>query len=82
MAILVGEAIRQGSTPRNMRVMESEMVKDWSPLSFYNNLGDVQSWVFGFQPFSEIMPAFFVLTGITVFSFLILFRRVAAPLRA
>lgn len=82
LAILVGEAIRQGLQPRNAAVADSEMVKMWSPLSFYNNLGDVQSWIFGFQSFSEIMPAFFVLTGITVISFAILFRRVAAPLRA
>ena len=82
MAILVGEAIRQQSGPRNAAVYESEMVRTWSPLSIYNNLGDVQSWVFGFQSFSEVWPAFAVLTGITVVSFAVLFRRVAAPLRA
>jgi len=82
MAIRVGEAIRQGIGPRSDAVAESEMVQTWSPLSIYNNLGDVQSWVFGFQPFSEIWPAFTVLAGTTVVAFLVLFRRVAAPLRA
>ncbi len=81
-AVVVGEAIRMRTSPRDMAVADSEMVKTWSPLSIYNNLGDVQTWVFGFIPFGEIWPAALVLVGITVFSWLILLRRVAAPLRA
>lgn len=82
LAISIGEAIRQQTSPADVSVAESPMVKNWSPLSIYNNLGDVQAWIFGFREFSEIWPAFAVLTGITVFAFLVLYRRVAAPLRA
>ncbi|QEG23823.1 ABC transporter permease [Mariniblastus fucicola] len=82
MAITVGEAIRQHTRASAQSVAESSMVKTWSPLSIYNNLGDVQSWVFGFRKFSEIWPAFTVLTAITIVALLVLYRRVAAPLRA
>lgn len=82
VAVVVGEAIRMRIPTRDAFASNSSMVRDWAPLSFYNNLGDVQSWVFGFEPFLEIWPAFAVLTAITIISFLVLFRRVAAPLRA
>ena len=82
LVISISEAIRLETPPSDPLVAESSMVTGWSPLSIYNNLGDVQSWVFGFREFSQIWPAFTVLTAITVFSFLVLYRRVAAPLRA
>ncbi len=82
MAISIGEAIRQNAAPNDPSVAESSMVTTWSPLSIYNNLGDVQAWIFGFRSFSDIWPAFIVLAAITLGSFLILHRRVAAPLRA
>jgi hypothetical protein len=82
LAITVGEAIRRNTDPADAAVTESDMVRNWSPISIYNNLGDVQSWLFGFREFSEIWPAFTVLTFITVVAFFVLYRRVAAPLRA
>ena len=82
MSITAGEAIRLGTGARDPAVAESLMVKQWSSLSIYNNLGDVQTWIFGFQSFTDIWPAFAVLSAITVVSILILLRRVAAPLRA
>ena len=82
LAILIGEAVRLRAQPGDPLVTESSMVKNWSSLSIYNNLGDVQSWVFGFRSFSEVWPAFTVLLVITVLSLLVLYRRVAAPLRA
>ena len=82
LVISISEAIRMRTPPSDPQVAESSMVTGWSPLSIYNNLGDVQSWVFGFRTFSEIWPAFTVLAVITIFSLLILYRRVAAPLRA
>ena len=82
LAITIGEAVRLRTPPSDPVVGESSMVRDWSPLSIYNNLGDVQAWVFGFCEFSDIWPAFAVLVGITIVSLLVLFRRVDAPLRA
>lgn len=81
-AVVVGEAIRMRMPIRDALTSQSDMVRTWSPLSIYNNLGDVQSWVFGFVSFEDIWPAFAVLVGITVLSLLILSRRVTAPLRA
>ncbi len=54
----------------------------WSLLSLYHSLGRVQSWVFGFHEFREVIGSAFVLTAITVTSLTILMRRVAAPMRA
>ena len=81
-AVVVGEAIRMRMPIRDALTSQSNMVRTWSPISIYNNLGDVQSWIFGFLPFEEIWPAFTVLVAITVISMLILSRRVSAPLRA
>jgi len=82
LAITLGEAIRQEIDRGDVLLTESSMGTNWSPLSIYNNLGDVQSWIFGFCNFSDIWPAFTVLAVITIVSFLVLHRRVAAPLRA
>jgi len=82
LVISVSEAIRMRTPTSDPLVAESSMVTTWSPLSIYNNLGDVQAWVFGFRNFSEIWPAFTVLSVITIVSLLVLYRRVAAPLRA
>ena len=82
MAILFSEGIRQNLPPSSPEVLESWSVKTWSLLSLYNNMGDVQTWIFGFKSFSEIWPAFAVLASITVVAFLVLYRRVNAPLRA
>jgi len=82
MTISIGEAIRQNVPPTDPLVAESSIVRNWSLLSIYNTLGDVQSWIFGFRSFSDVWPAFTLLAVITVVSFLVLHRRVAAPLRA
>ena len=63
-------------------VMESEMVNNWSFLSLHTTLGRVQSWVFGFETIDQIWPALLVLVCITLFSLVVLFRRVSAPIRA
>ena len=81
-AVSVGEAIRQGVPPTDPMVADSSMVKNWSSISIYNNLGDVQSWIFGFRSFSEVWPAVTILSAITLIAILVLYRRVAAPLRA
>ena len=82
LAITIGEAVRYRVEPTDPLIAESAMVKTWSPLSIYNNLGDVQAWVFGFREFTEIWPAFAILSAITIVSLLVLYRRVDAPLRA
>ena len=53
----------------------------WMHLSFYHTLGQVQRWVFGFEEFGEVLLSMVVLSTLTVVSLLVLFRRVAAPMR-
>jgi hypothetical protein len=53
----------------------------WSYLSLYHTLGRVQTWVFGFGEFRDVVTAAVVLTVLTSVSLTILVRRVAAPMR-
>jgi len=62
--------------------LENSVVKSWSNISIYNTLGDVQAWIFGFKPLSDVYVPIAILIGITVIGMLVLFRRVTAPLRA
>lgn len=82
MVIVLIKSIQLGQPPGALEVMQSDMVTNWSVLSLYNNLGRVQSWIFGFETFDQVWPPLFVLIGITAFSLFILFRRVSAPIRA
>lgn len=54
----------------------------WSLMSLYHTLGRVQSWVFGFLEFRDVIGSAIVLSLITVISLAILMRRVMAPMRA
>ncbi len=51
-------------------------------LSLYHTLGQVQSWVFGFQDFQSARLSCLILVVLTVLALIIVFRRVAAPMRA
>jgi hypothetical protein len=54
----------------------------WILVSLYHCLGTVQSWVFGLESdASLVIPPIVLLMGICFLSLLVLFRRVAAPLR-
>ncbi len=61
-------------------LMNDEVVNKWSVVSLYNNLAAVQSWIFDFEPLSEIWPSLAILIAISVFSFVILYRGVSAPM--
>ena len=83
MAIALSTAIRKGVTHSQdlPTVMEEPEVKRWGLLSLYNNIGDVQSWVFGFSTWQEVMPSMVVLLAITVGALLIMYRQISSPLR-
>ena len=81
VAILFSIAVGKGMSPFSSAVTNDLVSKRWSSLSLYNNLGDVQSWVFGFQDFSQIYVSALVLAGATIFSLVVLFYRVSAPIR-
>ena len=81
LSVVFSQALKMGAEPFARSVMESESVQRFSVLSLYNNLGQVQSWIFGFATLDEIWPAAMTLVLITVASMYILFRRVSAPIR-
>lgn len=81
LAIVTSTSMRLQLPPVHADVMNHPSVSQWSFLSIYNCLGDVQAWIFGFESFSDIAISFFVMVGIIVASLLILYRRVSAPIR-
>ena len=81
IAILFSVAVGKGINPFDPSVTNDPVSQRWSWLSLYNNLGDVQSWIFGFEDFSQIYVSAMVLAGITIFSLVVLYYRVSAPIR-
>ena len=75
------------SVMRTVLVLQTNLAQvafenNWSLLSLYHTLGEVQVWVFGLQPdFSKVLPSIVLLIAITVISWSVLMRRVTAPLR-
>ncbi len=80
LAILITQAVRMNKPPVENEVLESELVNNWSVVSLYNNLANVQNWIFGFESFIDVWPSFFVLVAITAVSLVILYRGVSAPM--
>ena len=80
LAVVFASAIQMHKPPVHPTVMNSNLVQNWSVLSLYNNLGDIQSWIFGFGSFDHVWRGIVALFIITVFSFVILYRRVSAPI--
>lgn len=79
-AIRIARSIQIRESPFEDVVMNDPIVQTWSVVSLYNNLAAVQSWIFGFDTFAEIWPAFAVLLIVTVVSLVLLFRGVSAPI--
>ena len=79
LAILLATSMGMGKSPFNPDVIYSNQVENWSVLSLYNCLGDVQEFIFGFEKFEDVWRGTLVLVCITVFSLWILYRRVSAP---
>lgn len=53
----------------------------WTHVSLYHTLGRVQSWVFGFADFRDVLVSALILIGVTVVALTILLRRISAPMR-
>ena len=82
LAIVFSTALKKGmAMPLDPAVMEDPEVKRWGLLSLYNNIGDVQSWVFGFSSWQEVMPSMIVLLVISAVSLAIMYRQISSPLR-
>ena len=81
VAILFSVAVGKRSPPFNPIVTNDPVSLRWSSLSLYNNLGDVQAWIFGFESFGQIYVSALVLAGVTIFSLVVLYHRISAPIR-
>ncbi|MEZ6096334.1 MAG: hypothetical protein R3C03_19250 [Pirellulaceae bacterium] len=57
--------------------MQEPDVRRFSIISLYNNLGNVQSWIFGMEEWSVALPSLIVLAAVTVVSLVILFRQIS-----
>ena len=82
LAVVFSYALRKaGAIPFDARIMEEPTVKLWGLLSLYNNIGEVQGWVFGFSPLEDAWPGLAVLLSITVVSLAIIYRQISSPMR-
>lgn len=53
----------------------------WTHVSLYHTLGRVQSWVFGFADFRDVLVSTVILIAVTLMALAILLRRISAPMR-
>jgi hypothetical protein len=74
-AVLISSAIRKQIDP--IEASRLPDVQRFSAVSLYNNLGNAQSWIFGFEDLWIALPSLIVLLLITVLSLFIVFRRVS-----
>lgn len=81
LAVVYIVAFQMNRPPFQADVVNHPTVIRWSVLSLYNNLGDIQSWIFGFREFHEIWPGTAMLLLVSLFSFIVLYRRISAPIR-
>lgn len=82
LAVVFSYASRNGGMiPFDADVMEIPTVKRWGLLSLYNNIGEVQGWVFGFSTLEDALPGLAVLLLITVFCLAIIYRQISSPMR-
>ena len=52
----------------------------WTHLSLYHTLGRVQSWIFGFTEFDDVVVPILILSSITLISWVVLLKRISAPM--
>ncbi len=82
LAVVFSYAFRNGGAiPFDTDVMEIPSVKRWGLLSLYNNIGEVQGWVFGFSSLSDAWPGLLMLALITAVSLAVIYRQISSPMR-
>ncbi len=79
-AVLISTSIQKEISPTAAAQLPE--IRRFSGVSLYNNLGNVQSWIFGFESDSIALTSFLILLGVTVFSLLILYRRISKATHA
>jgi hypothetical protein len=58
-------------------VLQSPTAVTWAPISLYNCLGQVQTWIFGFDTLYNTWPSLLTLLAITFFSLLLFYRNIS-----
>lgn len=81
LTIVAATAVRMELPPVDPAVLQSTMVQTWSALSLYNCLGSAQAVIFGFEDLRDVWPEVVSLAGLTLFSLIVLYRRVSAPIQ-
>lgn len=81
LTIVIATATRMNMAPVDPEVLQSNMVQNWSALSLYNCLGSLQAVIFGYEELKDVWRGVLSLAGITLFSLVVLYRRVSAPIR-
>jgi ABC-2 type transport system permease protein len=62
--------------------MNDPAVIQWAPISLYNCLGQVQTWIFGFDSFANTWPSLLTLSLITLISLFLFFRNISKSVHA
>lgn len=62
--------------------MNDPAVIQWAPISLYNCLGQVQTWIFGFDTFANTWPCLLTLVLVTVISLFLFFRNISKSVHA
>ncbi len=77
-AIVLSRASYLSSVPGwDGNIFEDAVVKSWAPVSLYLSLGEVQSWVFGFESFGKIWASFVSLLVVSLVSLGLLYRNIS-----
>lgn len=66
---------RSGQYARH--VFDDPIVKNWESVSLFLSMGQVQSWIFGFESFAAIWPSFFSLLVVSLVSLVLLYRNIS-----
>ena len=78
---IVGAVAASKDFDSDIDLMSDPEVQSWSILSLYNNLGDVQIWLFGFSDFEDAMIGTVGLSVVTIVSTVVLYRQIAKNTR-
>lgn len=57
--------------------LQDPVINGWAPISLFLSLGQVQSWIFGFESFRQIWPSCLSLGAVSVVSLALLFRNIS-----
>ncbi len=84
-AILIARAAYLSNTPvmtEDFELMTDPVVKGWAGVSLYLGLGQVQSWIFGFDTLEQVWPSLLMIVLVTIVSLVLLYRNISSRVNA